>query len=157
MEISIKTQSAVALMAELALQQGKGPTTLASVSMRLGLSISYLENVARNLRLAGMIRATKGPGGGYQLARPAQDVTVGEVMRVIEPLVSGSPDSEASVESSALTSAERDVTDALLMRYLHVRQSFLDRRSIQSLLRRPDSASSSARAASLPELELEVA
>lgn len=71
-------------MYELARSARGGPLPLHVIARRQGLSQHYLEQLVGPLREAGLVRSVRGAQGGYQLARPAQEITVGDVVRVLE-------------------------------------------------------------------------
>jgi Rrf2 family iron-sulfur cluster assembly transcriptional regulator len=74
-------------MVDLALRQNRGPVTLAAISERQHISLSYLEQLFGKLRRAALVSSVRGPGGGYNLAQPANQITVaGIVSAVDEPL-----------------------------------------------------------------------
>jgi len=63
------------------------PVTLAAISERQFISLSYLEQLFRALRIGGLVRSIRGPGGGYLLTRPAVEITVADVIRAVnEPI-----------------------------------------------------------------------
>ncbi len=63
------------------------PTTLADIAERQGISLSYLEQLFSKLRRSGLVRSVRGPGGGYVLARPIEQIRVSEIiMAVDEPI-----------------------------------------------------------------------
>jgi Rrf2 family iron-sulfur cluster assembly transcriptional regulator len=92
MRLSTKGRYAVMAMADLALNAQSGerngkPISLAEVSERQQISLSYLEQLFARLRKAGLVRSARGPGGGYVLARPAAQVFVSDiVLAVDEPI-----------------------------------------------------------------------
>jgi Rrf2 family iron-sulfur cluster assembly transcriptional regulator len=74
-------------MIDLALRQHNGPVTLAGISQRQRISLSYLEQLFGKLRRHQLVESTRGPGGGYTLGRPAKDVTVADIIFAVdEPL-----------------------------------------------------------------------
>ena len=87
MRLTTKGRFAVTAMIDLALRQNSGPVTLATISERQQISLSYLEQLFGKLRRAQLVDSTRGPGGGYTLARKAADISVTDiVMSVDEPL-----------------------------------------------------------------------
>ncbi|MDH5228692.1 MAG: Rrf2 family transcriptional regulator [Gammaproteobacteria bacterium] len=80
MKISSKARYAVTAMIDLAIHSGVGPLTIAGISQKQNISLSYLEQIFTELRHAGLVKGTRGPGGGYRLARPAADVTIAQVI-----------------------------------------------------------------------------
>jgi len=71
MKLTTKGRFAVTAMVDLALRQTRGPVTLAAISERQHISLSYLEQLFGKLRRASLVSSVRGPGGGYNLARPA--------------------------------------------------------------------------------------
>lgn len=87
MRLTTKGRFAVTAMIDLALRQGKGPVTLAGISKRQEISLSYLEQLFGKLRRHEIVESVRGPGGGYNLARRAEDVTVADIIIAVdEPL-----------------------------------------------------------------------
>jgi len=74
-------------MIDLALRQHDGPVTLAGISERQKISLSYLEQLFGKLRRHRLVSSVRGPGGGYTLARPMDDVSVAHIIVAVdEPL-----------------------------------------------------------------------
>jgi len=88
MYISTKGRYGTKALFELALHQGEGPQALREIAMRQGLSEHYLEQLVGPLRKAGLVRSVRGAQGGYTLARDASEITVGDILRVLEGPVS---------------------------------------------------------------------
>jgi Rrf2 family iron-sulfur cluster assembly transcriptional regulator len=87
MRLTTKGRFAVTAMIDLALRQDKGPVTLAGISKRQEISLSYLEQLFGKLRRHEIVESVRGPGGGYNLARKAEDVTVADIIIAVdEPL-----------------------------------------------------------------------
>lgn len=87
MRLTTKGRFAVTAMIDLALRQSGGPVTLAAISQRQQISLSYLEQLFGKLRRHDLVESTRGPGGGYTLARKAGDITVADIiLSVDEPL-----------------------------------------------------------------------
>ncbi len=76
MRLTTKGRFAVTAMIDLAMRQHNGPVTLAGISQRQKISLSYLEQLFGKLRRHELVESTRGPGGGYTLARPMRDVSV---------------------------------------------------------------------------------
>ncbi|MDH5300388.1 MAG: Rrf2 family transcriptional regulator [Gammaproteobacteria bacterium] len=83
MKISSKGRYAVAAMMDLALNENKGPITIADISEKQNISLSYLEQIFADLRKGGLVRGTRGPGGGYRLARHPENISVAEIIDVL--------------------------------------------------------------------------
>jgi Rrf2 family iron-sulfur cluster assembly transcriptional regulator len=87
MRLTTKGRFAVTAMIDLGLRQSGGPVTLAAISQRQQISLSYLEQLFGKLRRNELVESTRGPGGGYTLGRKASDITVADIIvSVDEPL-----------------------------------------------------------------------
>jgi Rrf2 family transcriptional regulator, iron-sulfur cluster assembly transcription factor len=87
MRLTTKGRFAVTAMVDLAMRQTRGPVTLAAISERQHISLSYLEQLFGRLRRRKLVSSVRGPGGGYRLAQPMQGVSVADiVIAVDEPL-----------------------------------------------------------------------
>ncbi len=84
MKISTKGRYAVRLMIDMATNDGAEPVKVKDIAARQGLSEKYLEQIISALNKGGIVKSIRGAGGGYQMARPATDITVGEVLRITE-------------------------------------------------------------------------
>jgi Rrf2 family iron-sulfur cluster assembly transcriptional regulator len=71
-------------MIDLGLRQGSGPVTLAAISQRQQISLSYLEQLFGKLRRNGLVESTRGPGGGYSLARNPEGITIAEIITSVD-------------------------------------------------------------------------
>lgn len=87
MRLTTKGRFAVTAMIDLAMRQHSGPVTLAAISQRQNISLSYLEQLFGKLRRHELVDSVRGPGGGYSLARLARNVTVADIIFAVdEPL-----------------------------------------------------------------------
>jgi Rrf2 family iron-sulfur cluster assembly transcriptional regulator len=87
MRLTTKGRFAVTAMVDLAMRQTRGPVTLAAISERQHISLSYLEQLFGKLRRHQLVSSVRGPGGGYCLAQPAQTVSVADIIAAVdEPL-----------------------------------------------------------------------
>ena len=87
MRLTTKGRFAVTAMIDLASRQHNGPVTLAGISQRQKISLSYLEQLFGKLRRHELVESTRGPGGGYTLARALKDVSVADIIFAVdEPL-----------------------------------------------------------------------
>lgn len=84
MKLSTKGRYGLRAMIDLASHEEEGAVSIASISERQNISESYLEQLVRPLRKAGFIESVRGAGGGYVLAKPADSISVGDVLRVLE-------------------------------------------------------------------------
>jgi len=87
MRLTTKGRFAVTAMVDLAMRQNRSPVTLAAISERQHISLSYLEQLFGKLRRAKLVSSVRGPGGGYNLAQPPQGVTIASIVTAVdEPL-----------------------------------------------------------------------
>ena len=84
MRLTTKGRFAVTAMIDVALYGTKGPVTLAAVSERQKISLSYLEQLFGKLRRHGLVESVRGPGGGYHLARPTDSVSVADIILAVD-------------------------------------------------------------------------
>ena len=87
MRLTTRGRFAVTAMIDLGLREHRGPVALAAISERQKISLSYLEQLFGKLRRHALVDSTRGPGGGYTLARPAQQISVAQIIAAVdEPL-----------------------------------------------------------------------
>ncbi len=87
MRLTTKGRFAVTAMVDLATRGGRGPVTLAGISERQKISLSYLEQLFGKLRKNNVVASVRGPGGGYCLARPASKISIVDIIIAVdEPL-----------------------------------------------------------------------
>ena len=87
MRLSTKGRYAVMAMADLARREDERAVSLAEIAERQEISLSYLEQLFARLRRKGLVQSSRGPGGGYRLARAAAETNIAEiVVAVDEPL-----------------------------------------------------------------------
>jgi Rrf2 family iron-sulfur cluster assembly transcriptional regulator len=71
-------------MVDLSMRQQRGPVTLAAISERQHISLSYLEQLFGKLRRAKLVNSVRGPGGGYNLARPTSEIKVSDIITAVD-------------------------------------------------------------------------
>jgi Rrf2 family transcriptional regulator, iron-sulfur cluster assembly transcription factor len=84
MRLTTKGRFAVTAMIDLALRQHLGPVTLAGIAERQKISLSYLEQLFGKLRRHHLVSSVRGPGGGYCLARPVEQMSVADIIRAVD-------------------------------------------------------------------------
>lgn len=87
MRLSTKGRYAVTAMLELAINGGEGPVTLADISENQGISLSYLEQLFAALRGKSLVRGVRGPGGGYFLGRPSDEISIADIICAVDEWV----------------------------------------------------------------------
>ncbi len=84
MRLTTKGRFAVTALLDLAMRDGNGPVTLAGISDRQKISLSYLEQLFGKLRRNALVESVRGPGGGYCLARGTGEISVAEIIRAVD-------------------------------------------------------------------------
>ncbi len=84
MRLTTKGRYAVTAVLDLALHQDGGPVSLAAISERQGISLSYLEQLFSKLRRSDVVSSTRGPGGGYKLTNNVDQVSVSDIILAVD-------------------------------------------------------------------------
>jgi Rrf2 family transcriptional regulator, cysteine metabolism repressor len=84
MMFSTKAEYGVRVMAHLAKRDDDAPISLGSIAEAEGLPLAYLEHLVQRLRREGLVESRRGARGGYSLSRPAETITMAEVVRALE-------------------------------------------------------------------------
>lgn len=133
MRLTTKGRYAVTAMLDLALHQSEGPVSLADVSRRQEISLSYLEQLFARLRRGGLVASVRGPGGGYRLGRASAEIHVAQIIDAVneihDPVSPGIP--AAAAQQDALTQALWDELS-------HQIHDFLSAITLAELVRRGD-------------------
>jgi Rrf2 family iron-sulfur cluster assembly transcriptional regulator len=83
MRLTTKGRYAVTAMLDLAIHSDQGPVSLAEISKRQEISLSYLEQLFSKLRKADLVASVRGPGGGYQLGRTLDDIYIAQIVDAV--------------------------------------------------------------------------
>jgi len=143
MKLTSKGRYAVTAMLDLAFHSRTGPVTLSQISERQGISLSYLEQLFTRMRKNGLVRSTRGPGGGYSLERPPAEVAVAQIISAVDEVV----DTTRCSGSNNCQDGDRCLTHKLwdeLSRQIYgfldsiTLAAFLSRPSVQEVIRRQD-------------------
>ena len=122
MRLSTKSRFAVTAMIDLALRENAGPVSLTDIGARHKISVSYLEQLFSRLRLHRLVESTRGPGGGYTLARPSESISVADIIDAIEPAAPRS-EKHSAAERGPDESMTRELWAALTTRMVEHMQS----------------------------------
>ena len=123
MRITTRGQLAVSAMTDLALRQKMRPVALSTISARQGTSLSYLEQLFSALRRAGLVDSTRGPGGGYTLARNTDQISVAEIILAVENLKSDDMQSLAAGQAAQVKSMTGELWSTFNARVMEYLQS----------------------------------
>ena len=131
MRLTTKGRFAVTAMIDLALRQGTGPVTLAAISQRQQISLSYLEQLFGKLRRNDLVESTRGPGGGYSLGRKAADITVADIITSVDEPIDAT---HCAGKENCLGEAGRCMTHDLWTALNARMVAFLDSVKLQDLV-----------------------
>ncbi len=135
MRLTTKGRFAVTAMIDLALRQSGGPVTLSGISQRQEISLSYLEQLFGKLRRHEIVESVRGPGGGYNLARRAEDVTVADIIIAVdEPLDSTQCGGKENCRGSTSENGTRCMTHDLWSTLNSKMVEYLDSVSLKDLV-----------------------
>jgi Rrf2 family transcriptional regulator, iron-sulfur cluster assembly transcription factor len=130
MRLTTKGRFAVTAMIDLGLRQHHGPVTLASISQRQDISLSYLEQLFGKLRRHELVSSTRGPGGGYTMGRPMSEISVADVIYAVdEPLDATQCGGKENCDND-----QRCMTHDLWANLNRVMVDYLDSVSLQQLV-----------------------
>ena len=131
MRLTTKGRFAVTAMIDLALRQSNGPVTLAAISQRQHISLSYLEQLFGKLRRHELVESTRGPGGGYTLGRKASDITVADIIVSVDEPIDAT---QCGGKENCLGEGSRCMTHELWAALNSKMVDFLDSISLQKLV-----------------------
>lgn len=84
MRLSSKSRYAVTSLLDMVMHSDQGPVSLADISVRQGISLSYLEQLFAKMRRNKLVASTRGPGGGYSLQNSPEDVCIADVINAVD-------------------------------------------------------------------------
>ena len=133
MRLTTKGRYAVTAMIDLALHQGQRPVTLQDIAVNQEISLSYLEQLFARLRQSGLVRGTRGPGGGYRLAQDASEVSIAGIITAVDEKA----DLTRCGGKSDCQQGEECLTHELWAELSEKIYQFLDDISLADLIQRP--------------------
>jgi Rrf2 family transcriptional regulator, iron-sulfur cluster assembly transcription factor len=115
MRLNTRSRFAVTAMIDIALRDNAGPISLADIGARHHVSLSYLEHLFSKLRRCGLVESTRGPGGGYSLARSGEAISVADIIGAVEtdPGKSGRQEKSAPPPEGADSGMTQDLWASL--------------------------------------------
>ena len=120
-----QTLHALELVAHIACAPAQQSMTTATLARQLGLSITYVEGLMKLLKRGDLLRAHRGPGGGYRLQRPVEDISAGDVAKCFAQKEAVVARAEASAVPSTEPTAERLAVNQLSVQFDEFTQDFL--------------------------------
>jgi len=135
MRLTTKGRFAVTAMIDLALHQDGSPVTLAGISARQEISLSYLEQLFSKLRRHNIVQSVRGPGGGYHLGRAAHEVTVADIISAVNESIDATQcGGKENCHGSGHTGGKRCMTHQLWSTLNDKMRGYLDSVSLQDLV-----------------------
>ncbi len=134
MRLSTKGRYAVTAMLDLAVHEKSDPVTLADISLCQGISLSYLEQLFAKLRKYDLVEGVRGPGGGYRLSRPSDQITIAQIITAVDEKV----DAKRCGGNEDCQQGERCLTHDLWDELSNRLYGFLDSITLAQFARRPE-------------------
>jgi len=134
MKLTSKGRYAVTAMLDIAIHEGSGPITLAEISERQDISLSYLEQLFAKLRRKGLVNSSRGPGGGYRLASEPQDITVRQIIVAVDENI----DTRKCGGKNNCQNGEGCLSHCLWQDLSNMIEEFLDEINLASLVKRKE-------------------
>jgi Rrf2 family iron-sulfur cluster assembly transcriptional regulator len=137
MQISTKGKYSVRAVLDLAQNSNGSPVPLAAISKREGISLLFLEQLFQQLRKGNVVKSVRGPYGGFVLARDPAEITVGDIVRLVEPPLYTSSCFDKSESADNCRIADSCVGHVLWKQLAEHIDSFLDSITVADLCNAP--------------------
>ena len=115
MKLSTRAKYGLKALIDLGLYSEKEAVSLQSIAGRQNISVSYLEQLMALLKKAGLVKSVRGAAGGYFLGRPAEEISVGDILRVLEGGLEGSDLCVAKLVWKRINDSITDAVDTLML------------------------------------------
>ena len=142
MRLTTKGRFAVISMIDVSLRDHRAPVPLAAIAQRQKISVSYLEQLFAKLRQQQLVESTRGPGGGYRLARPMESISVADIVFAVDGALESVP-----VDGAASNGGQSCVPQELWSRLNRQMIDFLDTVSLRDLVQQQRGVEARATAA----------
>lgn len=136
MRLTTRSRYGTRLLLDIALNQDKGWVNTTDIARRQNISQKYIEKLISGLRRGGLITSKRGPFGGHKLAKPALDITVGDVVRALEEKVALTQCAEGAPICGECSLAGECVTQFVWIEASNVLMNTLDSYRLGELISR---------------------
>ena len=138
MRLTTKSRYGTRLILDLAINSQTEPVRLSEISKRQSISLKYLQKLISKLKKAGYVKSTRGPYGGYMLARPMSEISVGDIVRVLEGSDAITDCTESDNVCGTCTRAGRCLTQYIWAETSNAMFEKLDSFKIDKLIQKSD-------------------